>query len=51
MIVGLGVERLDWARFEAALNVVRAARVGGVSPALTRDSTCRDGQVVLEARE
>jgi hypothetical protein len=51
MIVGPGVERLDRARIEAALFAARAARVGGVSLTLTYDSTCRIGQVVLEARE
>ena len=51
MIFGLGVEQLDRAGFEAALNAARAARVGGISPTLTHDSTCRIGQAVLEARE
>jgi phosphopantetheinyl transferase (holo-ACP synthase) len=51
MIVGLGVELLDRARFEVALNAARAARVGGVSLTLTHDPTCCVGQVVLEARE
>jgi hypothetical protein len=51
MIVGRGVERPDRARFELAPDAARAARVGGVSLTLTRDSTCRVGQVVLEARE
>ena len=51
MIVGRGVERLDRARVEAALNLARVARVGGVSLTLTHDPTCCVGQAVLEARE
>lgn len=51
MIVGLGVELLDRARFEEALEAAGAAGVGGVAPTLTHDSTWCFGQVVLEARE
>jgi hypothetical protein len=50
MIVGLGVERLNRARFEPVLET-RATGVGGASLTLTHDPAWCIGQVVLEARE